>query len=124
RRATQLEPSNPAAANSYAVFLCRQGNWRQAEPYFRRAVENPRYPTPAAALTNAGVCARDAGNDLEAAEQYFRAALSRNPSFPDALYNMMDLSYRAENYLQARAFLQRYMDASQPTSAVLWLCYH
>ena len=61
-RATQLDPSSGGAANSYAVFLCnRQNRWTDAEPYFRRAAGDPNYPTPEAALTNAGVCARDAG---------------------------------------------------------------
>jgi type IV pilus assembly protein PilF len=123
RRATVLEPDNAAAANSYAVFLCRQNRARDAEPYFRRAADNPRYPTPAVPLTNAGVCARTAGDNAKA-EELFRAALARNPTFPDALRNMMELSYQEENYLQARAFVQRYMD-SQPASApVLLLCYN
>ena len=54
RRATQLEPENPGAANSYAVFLCRNERWNDAERQFMRAARNPRYPTPEAAFTNAG----------------------------------------------------------------------
>ena len=121
RRATQLEPDNPAAANSYAVFLCRQGRWRDAEGYFKRAAENPFYPTPEAALSNAGVCARDAG-DLEAAEEYLRAALDKNPTFADALATLTDVSYRQGEYLQARAFLQRYRDVQEDTAPILALC--
>lgn len=123
RRATQLEPNNPAAANSYAVFLCRHNRWSDAEPYFRRAADNRDYPTPEVALTNAGVCARNSGA-TEAAQQYFRDALTRNPTFPDALSNMMDLAYRGGNYMQARAFVQRYLAARPPTAAVLWLCFN
>lgn len=123
RRATQLEPGNGAAANSYAVFLCRSSRWGDAEPFFRRAFENPSYPTPAAALTNAGVCAMEAG-DTEKAEQYFRRALTQNSRFPDALSGMMELAYQQGNYLQARAFLQRYTDVSEATAQVLWLCFN
>ena len=122
KRATQLEPQNPSASNSYAVFLCRQNRWKDAEPYFRRAVDNREYTTPEVALTNAGVCARD-GGDLDAAQSYFRQALSRNPTFPDALTNMMDISYQSGNYLQARAFVQRYLDARPATATVLLVCY-
>ena len=122
KRATQLEPQNPAAANSYAVFLCRQNRWKDAEPYFRRAADNREYATPEVALTNAGVCARDSG-DLEAAQSYFREALTRSPAFPDALTNMMDLSYQGGNYMQARAFVQRYLEARPATAAVLLVCY-
>ena len=124
RRATELDSSNGAAANAYAVFLCsRQNRWSAAAPYFRRAVADSRYPTPEAALTNAGVCARSAG-DLDAAMENVRAALARSPTFRDALLNMMDLSYEAGNYLQARAFVQRYLDAHPPTAAVLWRCFN
>jgi type IV pilus assembly protein PilF len=122
RRATQLEPGNAAAVNSYAVFLCRHQRWREAEPYFQRAASNPRYATPAAALTNAGVCARGAG-ELDKAEANLRAALDKDPKFPDALYNLADLSYERQSYLQARAFTQRYLDAQPATAPVLWLCF-
>jgi type IV pilus assembly protein PilF len=123
RRATQLEPGNGSAANSYAVFLCRRNRWEDAEPYFRRAADNPRYPTPAAALANAGVCAMNAG-EPERAEQHFRAALAQSAVFPDALSGMMELAYQQGNYLQARAFMQRYTDVSEPSARVLWLCFN
>lgn len=123
RRATQLDPQNAAAANSYAVFLCRQSRWQDAEPFFRRAADNPRYTTPAAALTNAGICALNA-EDVAKGEEYFRAALARDARFPGALAGMMDLSYRQGNYLQARAFMQRYTDVSEPSPQVLWLCFN
>jgi type IV pilus assembly protein PilF len=124
RRATQLEPGNSEAANSYAVFLCnRQNRWVDAEPYFKRAAENPRYPTPAAALANAGVCALSAG-DRAKAEENFRAALTKDPTFADALQNMLELSYQDKNYLQARAFLQRYMAARPATAPILWMCFN
>jgi type IV pilus assembly protein PilF len=124
RRATQLEPNNGLTANFYAVFLCnRQQRWADAAPYFRRAADDANYPTPEAALTNAGVCARDAG-DVAAAEQNFRAALARRPNFPDALVNMIQLSYEQRNFLQARAFVQRYIAAQPPTAQVLWMCFN
>ncbi|MEE8237601.1 MAG: type IV pilus biogenesis/stability protein PilW [Gammaproteobacteria bacterium] len=122
RRATRLEPNNPGAANSYAVFLCRHDRWDDAERYFRRAAENPRYTTPAAALANAGVCAR-AADESDVAERYFREALARNPGYPDALYHMTDLAYQDENFLQARAFMQRYLESATANPEMLWLCF-
>ena len=123
KRATQLEPNNAASANAYAVFLCRENRWTDAAPYFRRAAENPTYSTPEVAYTNAGVCARDAG-EVDKAEENFRAALSRNPSFPDALAGMIELSYDQKKYLQARAFMQRYLDVQQPGAPLLWMCFN
>src|SRR5690606_17746228 len=122
-RPLDLEPTNPSIAYTYAVFLCRRNRWSDAEPYFRRAISHPRYATPAAALTNAGTCARNAG-EVERAEEYFREALSRDPRFADALAGLMELSYRSENYLQARAFLQRYLDVRPATPSTLLLCYN
>jgi type IV pilus assembly protein PilF len=123
RRATQLEPDNAGAANSYAVFLCRQNRWKDAEPYFKRAVDNKAYTTPEVALTNAGVCARNAG-DTERAVENFRSALARNPTYADALSNMMDLSYQAGNFLQTRAFVQRYLESQPPSASVLLMCFN
>ncbi len=122
RRATQLESDNPDAANSYAVFLCRHDRWNNAERYFRRAANNPIYTTPAAALANAGVCARAAG-ELDTAERYFREALGRDPEYPDALFHMTDLAYQDENFLQARAFMQRFLASADASAEMYWLCF-
>jgi len=122
RRATELDGDSAEAANAYAVFLCnRQNRWPDAEPYFRRAAETATYATPEVPLTNAGVCARDAG-ELEDAAELFRGALARNPTFRDALQNMMELSIQSGNYLQARAFVQRFLAAHAPTAPVLLIC--
>jgi type IV pilus assembly protein PilF len=123
RRATQLAPDNPAAANSYAVFLCRHNRWRDARPYFERAAENPRYTTPAVALTNAGTCAMSA-DQPDQAEDYFRAALDKDKTFGDALAGLLNLSYQRGEYLEARAFLQRYLDAQPATAPMLWMCFN
>jgi type IV pilus assembly protein PilF len=120
-RATQLAPRNSAAANGYAVFLCRQGRWHDAEPYFERAIGNPRYPTPDVALTNAGICARNA-NDLVKADEYFREALLRNNASPGALTGLMEMAYESDNFLRARAFMQRYLESQRANPSVLWMC--
>ena len=122
-RATQLAPNDGGAANAYAVFLCRRNRYDDAAPYFRRAADDASYATPEVALANAGVCARDAGR-ADAAAENFRAALVRNPNYGEALLNMMELSYQQRNYLQARAFVQRYLAALMPTAPVLWLCFN
>jgi type IV pilus assembly protein PilF len=121
RRATELEANNAVAANSYAVFLCRRGRWQDAEPYFRSAANNRRYPTPDVALTNAGICARNAGDEA-AAEEYLREALTRNNASAGALSAMMELSYAQGNFLRARAFMQRYLDSQPPSAQVLTMC--
>jgi len=121
KRAVQLEPDNGLSANAYAVFLCRHQRWKDSEPFFRRAADSRSYRTPELALTNAGNCAAD-NRDPTKAANYYREALTHNKTYPNALRGMMDLSYQEKNYLQARAFVQRYLD-SQPLSApVLLMC--
>ncbi len=123
RRATQLAPDNSDVQNAYAVFLCLHNRWKDAEPYFERAVSNPRYSTPAVARVNAGNCARDA-NDLEKAEANYRAALELEPRNADALDGMIELSVLQQNFLQARAFIQRSFAAHSPTARELALCHY
>lgn len=122
RRATQMDPRNPDVQNRYAVFLCRQGRWSDAEDYFERAIENPRYASRDMAMLNAATCARSA-NDFAEAERFFRSVLDGDPVNVPALEGMVDLSVRTGNYLQGRAFVQRLFAATQPAPAHLLLCY-
>ncbi len=123
KKATQLESDNSNSANAYAVFLCRHNRWKDAEPYFQKAVSNVKYETPEVSYTNAGVCALNAG-DREKAEQNFRAALTRSPTYADALEGMLQMSYQDKNYMQARAFLARYRDVKPVNAQVLWMCFN
>ena len=69
--------------------------------------------------TNAGTCAKR--TDLARAENYLRAALAEDPGYSEALLQLADVSYQRTNYLQSRAFLQRYMVHEDASPAVLWL---
>lgn len=120
RNALRLSDRNPDLQNSYAVFLCNEGRYREADDYFNRAARDRLYATPEVALTNAGVCMREQ-DEIEAAEAYFRTALERNPRFPDALMQMTSLSLQAENLMGARAFLQRYFAAAPVSAEALWM---
>ena len=55
--------------------------------------------------------------DQVMSEQYFRRALDINPNFPEALYQMAQLSYDQQNYLQARAFIERFNSADAVSRA-------
>jgi len=120
RRATRLEPNNPDVQNTYGAFLCKQGKTRDAVTAFEKAASIPLYRTPEAAYTNAGVCVLNDGQ-LDAADRYFREALNRNPRYGEALLQLASLSLQREQYLPARAFLQRYLDGNPPNAEVLWL---
>lgn len=122
RRAIRLAPNDPATANSFGVFLCRHERWSDAEPLFLRAAGNPRYHTPEVALTNAGICARNAGDGARA-EQYLRDALARNPIYADGLFNLAALAFANSELGEARRFLGRHFVNAPDSAQAAWLCF-
>jgi type IV pilus assembly protein PilF len=118
RRAVELDPEGGSTNNNMGAFLCRLGRFPDAEKYFLRAVEDPFYQTPEAALANAGVCAARSGLP-EAAEKYFRRTLEADPANAGALYEMAAISFRKKEYLSARAFIQRFEAVAPPDAGAL-----
>ena len=71
-------------------------------------------------MTNAGVCMMQIP-DHAAAESYFRQALDKNSNYGEALIQLSVLKFSTEDYLGARAFLQRFLNANVPSADVLYL---
>jgi type IV pilus assembly protein PilF len=111
---------DPDAQNNFGVFLCERDRIEEAETWFKRAVANPRYETPALAYENAGICFFKA-KAIPKAEGYFREALRVDPRLPTSLYHMARVSYEAGRTLAARGFMQRYFQATQDTPEALLL---
>lgn len=122
REAARLAPEDGATLNSYAAFLCRQGEYGQAEEFFERAINDPFYETREVAYTNSGACARRNGR-LDAAEQQLREALEISAEYPDALYHLAQLFLQQGDAFRARAFLQRLESASDADAGALALGY-
>lgn len=120
KRAVDLAPEYSEAQNNYGAFLCRQQRYDEAEARFLRAVENPLYRSAAQAYENAGLCAMQE-QQLKEAESYFRRALQIEPTLSKSLLQMAEISYRQQNYLQARGYMQRFHDASSWTAEALLL---
>lgn len=118
--ALRLAPNDPDMQNNYAVFECRHGKAEKGIKLFEQAAKNPAYTTPESAYSNAGVCARNAGN-IERAEDLFRKALNIRGDYPDALLQMADVSLQRDAALAARAFLERYLVLTAPSPDVLML---
>lgn len=106
RRSVQLAPRSGDVLNNHGSWLCRQGRFDDADAHFRRALADPFYRTPEAALANAGTCALAAGRH-EAGGDYLRQVLARRPDDPQALIGLAEVAWRDGDLMRARAFLQR-----------------
>jgi len=120
KRAIALNNNDSRSKNNYGLFLCQSGRYDEAEEIFLSAANNPLYNEPEVAITNAGTCALRA-NKSDLAENYFRRALSRNPSVGAALIQMAQITYDQNKYMNARGFLQRFLPVSRHTPTNLAL---
>jgi type IV pilus assembly protein PilF len=120
RRAISYDENNAEARNAYGVFLCERDRLQDALKQFDAAIANPLYRAPERPNVNAGVCLMKKPRPVEA-EKYFRAALRANPKSPVALYNMARISYDGGQALSARAFMQRYFEATSDSPEALLL---
>ncbi|MCU7914627.1 MAG: type IV pilus biogenesis/stability protein PilW [Candidatus Thiodiazotropha sp. (ex Gloverina cf. vestifex)] len=119
-RAVNLDPRDPYIRNARGSYYCKQNRYEMADQEFLLALDNPLYPTPWVALNNAGLCAERAG-DMVMAETYYRRALTANPRYSTALFQMAELSLEQQKGMSARAYLERYHGEVKGTAASLWL---
>ena len=120
-RAVRLAPRDFDVQNSYAIFLCRQERYGDAEKQFDRSIKAVTNDNPEVMLTNAGVCFMQQP-DYDKAEGYLRQALERRPNHGEALLQMTLLKHATKDDFRARAFLQRYRSMYDDTAGVLYLC--
>jgi type IV pilus assembly protein PilF len=120
RQAVRVSPENPEALNALGAFLCRNKQQAKGEQMFLKAAANPVYRTPFVAYTNAGVCARTAGN-LEQAERYLRQALTSRVDYPETYAQLAGVLHERGSDLQARAFVERYLAVAPATPDMLLL---
>lgn len=119
-KAVELAPTRGGVLNNYGTWLCRNGRAIESLTLFDRALADPGYDTPAAALANAGSCALSAGQGVRA-DRDLRHALQIDPASPVALAALADSEYRAGHYFKARAFSERRLAAAPATPQVLQL---
>ncbi len=120
KKALKIESNNPDFLNGYGSFLCGQKQYKKADKYFNKAIEQPIYPDIASAFMNAGVCAKQ-GGDQDRAASYFRKALNRNNKLPVALIEMAEVEFDKKRYQRAFSYIKRYEKVSRPSANSLWL---
>jgi type IV pilus assembly protein PilF len=119
RQALSLAPRDSEIRENWGAFLCGTGRPKDALPEFEEVMRDPLYKHPEIALINAGKCSAALG-DAQKADDYLRRALTVSPGNPIASYNLALLSYRAQNYGEARVWMHQVMrQASPPPEALL-----
>lgn len=119
-KAVSLSNEDPEILNSYAAFLCSHERYERGAKAAVKAASNPLYKTPEVAFLNAGNCFRN-GNQIKEAEDSYRRALKTSPRFSAALFQMADLEFTQNEFMSARAFLERYLETARVTASSLWL---
>lgn len=120
-KAVKYDPNDPEIRNNYGQFLCDTGKPNKAIQQFEVAIKDPLYSTPEFAYTNSGVCLRKVNNNKKA-EEYFRTALKKKPSFPSALLQMAILYKDKRDYNKAQAFMNRYEGVGRSSPLALKTC--
>jgi type IV pilus assembly protein PilF len=90
QKAMGLTPDSPELINTYAVFLCKQGDVDRALPLFEKVMADRLYSQPWVPATNAAVCLRGQKRSADA-QRYFERAVALNPLYPDAVVYLADL---------------------------------
>lgn len=117
-KAAKLAPDKGDILNNYGAWLCRSGHPLESDVYFRKALGDPFYKTPTVALGNASTCAIKAGKP-ELAEGYNRQVLALDATNAGALQDMATILYQRGDYLHARGFIERLIEAGQTTPEML-----
>lgn len=121
RRAIALNPKSGAAQNNYGTFLCRRGQYSEADQHFLLALQDPTYLNTAQVYENAGLCAMQIP-DTKKAMGYFTQAITQDPKRAIAWLELGRISYQAKDYQQAQQYLDHYMQlVKEPTANALWL---
>ncbi len=120
KRALEINPQDSEAHNNYGLFLCRNKREEEAIQHFLQALKNPLYQTPDLSYVNAGICARQKG-DNKRAEEFFSRALRIQPNNTQALVGMARLSQEQGRADDAHNYLTRFMQLGQPDADTLLL---
>jgi type IV pilus assembly protein PilF len=116
----ELAPNDSEIRQNWGWYLCTHGRPKESIAEFEMAVRNPLYRTPDVSLANAGKCAAASGDPVRAAE-FYKRALAIAPNNMVAGYNLSLLAYRERNFADARTYMRRVMQQTNPPPEALYL---
>lgn len=119
REALRLAPTNPDISNNYAIYLCRNGRVVEGVERFSVVAANKYYRTPEVALSNAGVCLKDAKR-FDEAQAMFVKAIKAKPNYNEATVQLATLHIERNQLAEARKVVDTYLGAFRPDPEVLY----
>jgi len=119
QQALKLAPDNPDVSNNYAIYLCKRGRVDEGVERFSAVAANKYYRTPEVALTNAGVCLRNAKR-LDEAQARFIGAIKMRPDYSEATVQLANLHVERGQVPEARKVVDSYLGAFRPKPDVLF----
>jgi len=120
--ATSKDPENYSIKSNLGRFICDRGDQEKGIALLQEALDSPMNNRPWLAQCNIGLCLMQQNKPVQA-EEYFRQALQSNLEYSPALKEMLKLSYNNQQYMSARAFLERYLAVAKHTSETLWFAF-
>jgi type IV pilus assembly protein PilF len=119
QEALRLAPDKPDLINNYGIYLCKNGRTDEGVERFVTVAANKFYQTPEVALTNAGVCLREAKR-LDDAEQKFIGAIRARPNYSEATVQLAGLNVEKGDVVMAKRVVDTYLNAFRPSPDVLY----
>ncbi len=118
QKSLNLTPDSPELVNTYAVFLCKQGEIDRALPMFEKVIADKLYSQPWVPATNAAVCLRGEKRDADALG-YFERAVAMNPLYEDAVVFLADLQIDKGKPDAALKTAQNFLGSGKKSADVL-----
>lgn len=107
KRSLRQHTKNGNVLNNYGTFLCKRGDFQQADQMFNRAIEQPYYYLIPASYENAAFCALKS-QDKDKAKYYFTRAIDHDPHRPKSILQLAKLEIESGNFTDARIRLMRF----------------
>lgn len=107
KRSLRQHTKNGNVLNNYGTFLCKRGDFQQADQMFNRAIEQPYYYLIPASYENAAFCALKS-QDKGKAKYYFTRAIDHDPHRPKSILQLAKLEIESGNFTDARIRLMRF----------------
>lgn len=118
--ALDLAPNDGNIHNNFGVFLCENARFDEAEREFLTAIASPNYNQIANSYENAGRCALENGDNLQALT-YLQSSLAYAPKNLDVRLSIAELNYTLADISMAKQQLTKFESVSKATARSLWL---